>query len=471
MTVQKDDISTASQSHTSMRDILFVSHANPEDNDFARWLALRLAAEGYAVWCDLTELLGGEDFWKEIEDVLRQRAVKFLFVTSHSSTHKDGVLQELAEAKEVAKGSKLKDFVIPLHIDDCKTNIEIKRLNYISFDEGWSKGLAQLLKKLEKENVSKNDNFGPTAVSAWWKKHHSSESGLLPKPETLFSNWFPISDIPPTIFVHVFQPGYSRSTLLGGQGTEIPTKEHANGIITFAPANDFPNAASLFWQSQSYNVVDLWADKYKSTFIDSKAFSLVLVDLFRQAWERRVVDSGLDLFQIASGDKCGYFKKDLVDNDWSSFDIAGLKGRRQIVGYRTMDKETGRRRFWHFGISGRLYFRREHYLAINPHVVFSDDGMTIWNSADRMHRAKMTQCAGWYNHHWRDRILGTMAFLAVDGKIILKLATDKSSEIQLSPRLFESPVLFHDPVGAEKEADENSDHSVEEELDDEEAWH
>lgn len=453
-----------------MRDILFVSHANPEDNNFARWLALRLAAEGYPVWCDLTELLGGEDFWKEIEDVLRERVIKFLFVTSHSSTKKDGVLQELAEAKEVAKETKLKDFVIPLHIDDCKTNIEIKRLNYISFDHDWSKGLAQLLKKLEKENVPKNDNFGPTAVSAWWKEHHSSESGLLAEPETLFSNWFPISSIPPKIFVHVFQPGYSRATLLSNPATDIPTREHANGIITFAPTDDFPNATSLFWQSQSYSVADLWADKHKTAFIDSKTFSLVLVDLFRQAWEKRMADSGLDLFQIASGDQCGYFKKDLVENDWSSFDIAGSRGRRQVVGYRTMDKDSGRKRFWHFGISGRTYFRRKHYLAINPHVLFSEDGETIWKSADRMHKAKMRQCAGWYNHHWRERILGAMAFLAVDGKIVLKLASDESCEIDLTPILFVSPVLFYDPTGAITEPDEHDDNHVEEELDDEDEW-
>ena len=50
-----------------MREMVFVSHANPEDNEFARWLALRLAGEGFPVWCDLTELLGGEDFWKDAE--------------------------------------------------------------------------------------------------------------------------------------------------------------------------------------------------------------------------------------------------------------------------------------------------------------------------------------------------------------------------------------------------------------------
>lgn len=454
-----------------MRDIIFISHANPEDNNFARWLALRLATEGYPVWCDLTELLGGEDFWREIEDVLRERTIKFLFITSHTSTQKDGVLQELAEAKEVAKRAKLKDFIIPLHIDDCKTNIEIKRLNYIPFDDGWSKGLAQLLKKLEKENIPKNENFGPTAVSGWWKEHNSSESGLLPQAETLFSNWFPINPIPSKIYVHVFQPGYSRSALLGQSGKAIPSRDQANGIITFAPASEFRNATSLFWQSQVYNVEDLWSDKYKSTFIDSKTFNIVLVDLFRQAWEARMADSGLNLFQIASGDKCGYFTKDLVENDWSSYDIAGLKGRRQIVGYRTMDKDADRKRYWHFGISGRMYFRARHYIAINPHVVFSDDGKNIWTSSERMHKAKMRQCAGWYNHHWRDRLLGTMAFLASEGKIILELAPNESCEIDLSPVLFESPVLFHDPVGAPKDADESSDTINDEGPESEDEWH
>jgi hypothetical protein len=42
-----------------MADLLFLSHANPEDNEFTLWLALQLAKEGYKVWCDLTGFLGG----------------------------------------------------------------------------------------------------------------------------------------------------------------------------------------------------------------------------------------------------------------------------------------------------------------------------------------------------------------------------------------------------------------------------
>jgi len=96
--------------------MLFLSHANAEDNLFTRWLSLRLAREGYPVWCDLTKLLGGEDFWRDVEAALRDRTAKFLFVLSKTSNQKQGTLDELALARKV--GKQLQDFIIPLRIDD-----------------------------------------------------------------------------------------------------------------------------------------------------------------------------------------------------------------------------------------------------------------------------------------------------------------------------------------------------------------
>src|SRR5438046_8150857 len=101
-----------------MRFMLFISHANPEDNVFARWLSLQLARYGYPVWCDLTRLLGGEAFWTDIEKALRQRTVKFLYVLSRTSNSKDGPLNELQVASNVARDNALHDFIIRLAIDD-----------------------------------------------------------------------------------------------------------------------------------------------------------------------------------------------------------------------------------------------------------------------------------------------------------------------------------------------------------------
>jgi proline dehydrogenase len=71
----------------SERDMLFISHAS-EDNEFTQWLSLQLAKEGYGVWCDLTKLLGGEDWPNEINRALQTRTQKFIFVLSKYSNEK-----------------------------------------------------------------------------------------------------------------------------------------------------------------------------------------------------------------------------------------------------------------------------------------------------------------------------------------------------------------------------------------------
>ena len=61
---------------TPVRDTILITHANPEDNRFARWLAGRLTTAGYKVWVDVRALRGGDDFWDKIEHVLRKRGLR-----------------------------------------------------------------------------------------------------------------------------------------------------------------------------------------------------------------------------------------------------------------------------------------------------------------------------------------------------------------------------------------------------------
>ena len=46
------------------------------------------------MWCDLTQLLGGEDFWRDMEAGIRDRTAKFLFLLSMTSNQKQGTLME-----------------------------------------------------------------------------------------------------------------------------------------------------------------------------------------------------------------------------------------------------------------------------------------------------------------------------------------------------------------------------------------
>src|ERR1700730_15448659 len=66
------------------RTTVFVTHAAPDDNEFALWLSSKLAIAGYHVWVDRRRLRGGADAWDEIDAVLRNQAIKQIVVfTAH----------------------------------------------------------------------------------------------------------------------------------------------------------------------------------------------------------------------------------------------------------------------------------------------------------------------------------------------------------------------------------------------------
>src|SRR4029077_13414086 len=82
-------------SEINSRTTVFVTHAAPEDNEFALWISSKLATAGYRVWVDQRRLRGGNDFWDEIDRVLRNSAIKHVVAFTHFVA-KPGVKKELA---------------------------------------------------------------------------------------------------------------------------------------------------------------------------------------------------------------------------------------------------------------------------------------------------------------------------------------------------------------------------------------
>jgi TIR domain len=127
--------------------MVFVSHANPEENELALWLSLQLASEGYAVWCDLTKLLGGEKFWEDIQEAIRVRTAKFVYILSRASNQKRGTLDELDCAIGTEKRHQLRDFIITVKADDLpydEVYISVRRLNHIDF-KAWASSRKRLV--------------------------------------------------------------------------------------------------------------------------------------------------------------------------------------------------------------------------------------------------------------------------------------------------------------------------------------
>jgi TIR domain len=107
-------------SSLDQRTVVFISHANPQNNAEAAWYGARLSVAGYQVWIDLTRLLGGEEMWRDIDDALRHNVRKFVVLLSRGVTVelKEGVRAEIDRAQAIRKHLGDRRFIIPVRIDD-----------------------------------------------------------------------------------------------------------------------------------------------------------------------------------------------------------------------------------------------------------------------------------------------------------------------------------------------------------------
>lgn len=436
-----------------MKDILFLSHANPEDNEFARWLALQLTRQGYSVWCDLVDLLGGEDFWKDIELVLRRRAIKFLYVLSRTSNVKQGPLDELQVAQNVMRDEGLQDFILPLLIDDLpprEINIQLSRINAIPFNESWAKGLHQLLERLAKDGTPTNPSFTPNAVATWWKNHFGADAGILNEEEEHISNWFPIDHLPEKIYFHAL--GRSDIGLIEAPfDLPYPSFQHNRYLVSFASAKDFEThlGTSLFIaETFEFSVRDLLDGKVLEKFVPKEKRRDFIVRLLKQGFWIFAESRKLKRYALAQHTLCWWFPKDLVQKDRITF--TGVNGKntwRSVVGYKTRRKQDGStyKQFWHFGIQAKPMFYPFLAFVIKYHVMFSDDGVQHWKSKKRIHRARRSQCRGWWNPEWRDRTLATIQWLANGAEELnIQLGSDVILKVKCQPVPFISAVSYSD---------------------------
>jgi hypothetical protein len=348
----------------------------------------------------------------------------------------------------VERKLKLRDFIIPLHIDDLPHNemhILLRRLNTIPFRKSWAAGLNQLVQKLRKQKVPTKRTFGPKAVNEWWKSHFSAETGIQRRREELLSNYFDLEGLPEDINIHALTPGCARDDL--SESLTYPAIFQGDSLIAFAPAEDF--AAELgdgrIWRSQSVKVEQFMPDQQNRNHVYT---------LLRIAWEKMAEGKGLQPHMM-SGGKAFWFAKDQVLKDRVAFSRPdGTRGYRALVGYSSVGKTPAgekRIRYWHYAVRPVPNPGAAPGFWIKSHVLFSDEGRNIWTSSARLHSARRSQCSDWWNDSWRDRLLATMSWLARDApEIAIPLGRELFARLSKFPTFFESPVSYIDPVAGQE---------------------
>ena len=179
------------------RDHLFISSVDA-DGAFADWLTRKLTAEGYLVWCERFQLLGGETYPDDIDDAIKNQTFRFIGLYSRASLKNLEVTRQRSLALNI-RSERDQDFLIPLNVDGIdQTQLDsvTRTLKFIPFQSNWAEGLKQLLEKLESIDCPRAlPNGKRIAAEAFLKNDVRSE-----EKETLFSNCLKIQQIPKVIY-------------------------------------------------------------------------------------------------------------------------------------------------------------------------------------------------------------------------------------------------------------------------------
>ncbi|WP_167631589.1 toll/interleukin-1 receptor domain-containing protein [Mariprofundus ferrooxydans] len=432
--------------------IIFLSHATPEDDEFTRWLAGKLACAGYMVWCDLDELNGGDYFWNKIENVIRNESARMIAIVSNASYTKDGVRNEWDLGITIEK--TIPGFVIPVRIDNFdfgKLPITIHRKNVIDFNKGWHFGLAQLLDTLEEAGISKNKEALLPSAKAWLPSAPEGSIEWVERKETLESNWLQITSLPSIQSTKII--GDQRQIDTTDKTRSIPWFEYGDQIVGFAPRDDivemFKGELSLSPLSSTdtdFFISDgaPWSPNHISPFDARNRVSM----LIRQAWDIHMEHLGLKPYELSNRRLIWYVPFELIPKDKVEFvDANGKRRKKQLLGTSAKYGVN-----WHYAVSARPVLGGIRRLELGAHIIFTDTEGNPLESNARMHQLRRRFCKSWWNDRWRGFLRAFLSFISQGEKTIaLPVGGDKFIQINALPISFLSPKGLSDSIEVEED--------------------
>jgi hypothetical protein len=442
-----------------------------EDKDFALWLSLQLVKCGYPVWCDILDPEPGEYTEAMIEDSIKNKAFKYLFVLSNTSNSDINLLKELRFAYEVMQSRKLVGFIIPIQINvisEENRTILLQGTLPFDFSQSWSTGINDLLSYLEKGNVPKDADFTPSKTNDIWHLQFDAEKGLKNKSEELLSNWFPIR-LPEFIFFHELKRSGIGSLALQTENLPFPAIQHNIYLVSFAKADDFAGRLGTnisIKNENGVNLQDFLDGNYNQKLVSQGLSWNFVFELLNKAWDGFFSQTKLQKYILANNRLCYYFPTGFSENGDNKSYFINMEGRRT---YRYLAGKH-KSNFWHFGIQGRAMLYPTPVYLVKSHVLASSDGRTVWTSKERLHTARRRWFKNWWNVEWRDRLLAAMAYFATsESTFKITLGTDIFMSVAIEPLKFSCPVTYlnsHDESSEpdnefETLSDENGDEANE----------
>ena len=407
------------------REHIFISYAG-EDWALAEWLTLKLTAEGYRVWCDRFELLGGESYPRDIDDAIKNRTFRLVALLSRASLSKPNPVKERTLALNISRERGI-DFLIPLNVDNIRpTELDwmTSDLTYIPFYEGWAEGLEKLLKKLVSVGTPrplKNgkqiaaETFFPSRVIAYHQ-------------EILHANFLTFERIPEIIkyFRFNYRLSIGEKQYLSRNWAFHPTDQKT--VLSFhSPPTDLPKALTptraggLCW----LDVAD----------IEGIRTINVVTALLNKSIQVKCLEKGLKLSEDL---EMLYFHRGLLEKDTIYFlSCSGTKTRVLVTGERTFGTKGPFPQKYHYHLSPRFRVRRDlvegFVMQLRVRLYLTDTKGQPLQPRTALSRRKRI-CRSWWNHAWLNRHLAICHFLA-DGRETITIGDFPSEQIVLSSGL------------------------------------
>ena len=397
------------------QDYLFVSYAY-EDREFAEWLTLKLTAEGYRVWCDKIELLGGESYPRDIDKAIKERTFRLLALLSRHSISKPNPVKERTLALNIAKERGV-DFLIPLNVDGLlPTELDwmTSDLTFVPFHAGWAAGLRQLLKKLASVDAPRSNVDGNQAIREWLTDNEL----VVQKPESIWTNLIEVIELPTKLIrLH-------RSAPDGSWPVDWPLYRKDERVAwVFVPP---PGIAGLS------NVRVTEVDWNAQRFDQDVRLSNVVTNLVKQHLVRHAMSKGM----VRSPDgRDLYFPFGLLPKNRLNY--RGYRGKQtwvQAVGERTFRQQAGVREKCGYHLA--LVFRpmlqafEEPVVQIQIRLHLTNSDGSALDPAKALRRRKAI-CKHWWNHEWLSRLMGVAQWLS-EGTDGLCLADTPSGRLVVS---------------------------------------
>ncbi|WP_340067080.1 toll/interleukin-1 receptor domain-containing protein [Ascidiimonas aurantiaca] len=379
------------------KKLLFISHAAPEDNYLAGWLASKLRLLGYEVWVDVKNLRAGSSFWNEIELKMRDDSIRFIALVSQTYIDKSrnrntGVYSEVTLAKTLSK--QIDKYILPIKIDDSSYDdfpLNILPLDTIDFSKNWGEGLQELTSELEEQGVEKgvsDDN-----VLKQWHEYQKIQGKVIKRDEYYGSNWFRVT-YPQTVFVYKFL-GEEKSLY---KLIPFPFVRDGDYILGFFldAGLDFKYSYSEAVETKDFGEFETitLGDGHEIKDAPQKLVRLLnysINDHFEQL-------ENFGCYRGSGKKKIFYPKYGEKKDAYISLKPFKKRGRR-------IYSKAGKQK-WRFGLSFLFQLHPFPHLLTHYHLVVSDENGLL--DKDAQIKARRSIPKEWFNRDWYERILASL---------------------------------------------------------------